>query len=193
MRPVLPADPTAAQLEAWIELADLVQDQDFRDAVRTFLQDTYSTSDDRAAPSQPFQDFIYGAGWQCAEELLAAHRSGEHPRSARSQQAVARAMEAARTLSGKPVTPENRDHAAGFFRMIPELKLELELESAEEEALFDGPVYEDTHGRYVLLVAMINGTEDELDHDTFPFVWFADAIQASAPEDQDAHGSATGS
>ena len=33
-RPELPDDPTPEQVEAWIELAQLVADPDFRDAVR---------------------------------------------------------------------------------------------------------------------------------------------------------------
>ncbi|MFG1688019.1 hypothetical protein ACGFNP_48290 [Nonomuraea sp. NPDC049269] len=48
MRPVLPADPTAAQLEAWIDLADLVSNPVFRDAVRTYLQDIWSTPETRS-------------------------------------------------------------------------------------------------------------------------------------------------
>lgn len=38
-RPKLPPEPTTDQLEAWIELADLVQDPDFRRAVRESLQE----------------------------------------------------------------------------------------------------------------------------------------------------------
>src|SRR5690606_10882244 len=98
MRPVLPADPTAAQLEAWIELADLVRDPAFRDAVRTFLQDTYSVPAARVMASAPIQEFIYESGWELVEELMAAHRAGESPRSDRSQTAVVRFLEATAAL-----------------------------------------------------------------------------------------------
>ncbi|BCJ55368.1 MerR family transcriptional regulator [Actinoplanes sp. NBRC 14428] len=44
--PRLPPEPTSGQLEAWIELADLVQDADFREAVRRFLAETFAGSAD---------------------------------------------------------------------------------------------------------------------------------------------------
>lgn len=46
-RPQLPPDPTTAQLEAWISLAGLVQDPDFRQAVRAYFQETFAAPDDR--------------------------------------------------------------------------------------------------------------------------------------------------
>ncbi|WP_285481641.1 MerR family transcriptional regulator [Amycolatopsis sp. NBRC 101858] len=42
-RPNLPEDPSTEQLEAWIELADLVQDDDFRTSVREFYHRTFAT------------------------------------------------------------------------------------------------------------------------------------------------------
>lgn len=189
IRPVLPADPTADQLGAWIELADLVRDPAFRDAVRTYLHDNYSTDVGRNIASAPFQEFIYESGWALVEELLAAHRAGESPRSDRSQLAVIRFMEAATALSGKPLTPEGRNRMADAFRMIPELEREI----AEEDAASEDPVYDDTHGRYVYLVALINGTEAELDHGTLPYTWIADAMQASTTDGSAANGPTTDS
>ncbi len=43
MRPYLPEDPTTEQLHAWIELADLVQDAAFRDAVRQFFHTSFAS------------------------------------------------------------------------------------------------------------------------------------------------------
>ena len=174
MRPVLPADPTTAQLEAWIELADLVRDPVFRDAVRSYLQDTYSVPEARVMASQPIQEFIYESGWSLVEELLAAHRAGESPRSARSQLAVTGFLEAAAALADTPCTPEFRDRMADAFQLIPDLEREM----AEEDVASEEAVYDDTHGRYVYLVAVINGTEDELNHDCLPYVWLADAMRA---------------
>ncbi|GAA3113765.1 hypothetical protein GCM10020001_036140 [Nonomuraea salmonea] len=51
--PHLPDDPTAIQLEAWIELGDLVGDPDFRQAVRTYLQDAYHTPSGRQMTTTP--------------------------------------------------------------------------------------------------------------------------------------------
>lgn len=44
MRPKLPAEPTTGQLEAWIELADLVRDTDFRRSFREVFQESFSSA-----------------------------------------------------------------------------------------------------------------------------------------------------
>ncbi|MGH2943362.1 MAG: MerR family transcriptional regulator, partial [Solirubrobacteraceae bacterium] len=46
--PELPDDPTTEQVEAWIELAELVRDEDFRGRIRAMAQ---RSSDERAADS----------------------------------------------------------------------------------------------------------------------------------------------
>ncbi|AZM58298.1 MULTISPECIES: MerR family transcriptional regulator [unclassified Streptomyces] len=177
MRPVLPEDPTAAQLEAWIELADLVRDPEFRDRVRAYLKDAHAAPEARPLATEPFQEFIHDTGAPLMEELLAAHRAGESPRSARVQEAVVRFMEAATALSGTPLTPEVRDRMADGYRQVPDLLRRI----AEEEAASGAPVYDDTHGRYVSLVSRINGTEADADHDPIPYAWIADAMSATDP------------
>lgn len=172
MRPVLPASPTAAQLEAWIELADLVRDPAFRGAVRTYLRDTYSTGLGRSIASTSFQDFVHGSGVALMEEVLATHRAGESPRSPRAQEVITRFLEAATGVSDTPLTPEVRDRIADAYRRIPELEREL----SEEEASAGDLAYDGTHGRYQSLVAVINGTSEE--EDTLPYGWIADAMRA---------------
>ncbi|MFD6948655.1 MerR family transcriptional regulator [Nocardiopsis sp. TSRI0078] len=175
MRPVLPEDPTAAQLEAWIELAGLVRGPAFRAAVRTYLHRTYSTDVGRSVASAPFQDFVHGSGASLMEDLLAAHRAGESPRSPRVQEAVTRFMEAAAALSDAPFTPQVRDRMADGYRRIPDLLRRI----AEEDAACEGPVYDDTHGRYLSLVAVVNGTAPEGNgQDPIPYVWIAEAMGA---------------
>ncbi|MGW0504294.1 helix-turn-helix domain-containing protein [Micromonospora sp. NPDC003241] len=46
-RPRLPEDPTGEQLDAWIELADMVRDAGFRDAVRQYFGATFAGAADR--------------------------------------------------------------------------------------------------------------------------------------------------
>lgn len=179
MRPVLPADPTAAQLEAWIELADLVRDPEFRDAVRTYLRDTYSTDVGRDIASPRFQDFMYGSGSALVEELLAAHRAGESPRSPWAQRVVTRFMEAAAGVSDTSLTPEIRDRMAEAFRQIPDIERQI----AEEDAASEDPVYDDTHGRYLSLVAVVNGTPPE--EDTLRYAWTAWIAEAMRAPDTD--------
>ncbi|WP_047870614.1 MerR family transcriptional regulator [Nocardiopsis sp. RV163] len=176
MRPVLPADPTTVQLEAWIELADLVRDPEFREAVRAYLRDTYSTDVGRSIASPRFQDFTYGSGTELMKEVLAAHRAGESPRSPRAQEAVTRFMEEAAGVSDTRLTREGRDRMAEAFRRIPDIERQM----AEEDAASEGPVYDDTHGRYLSLVAAVNGTPPE--EDTLPYSWIADAMRAPAAE-----------
>lgn len=177
MRPVLPADPAAAQLEAWIELADLVGDPAFRDAVRTYLRNTYSAPETRPLATEPFQEFMHGSGASLMAELLAACRAGESPRSARSQQVVTRFMEAATALSGRPLTPEVRNRMADGYRQMPDILRQI----AEEEASSESPGYDNTHGRYLSLVALIHGTPADEDHDSIPYAWIADAMCAVEP------------
>ncbi|MFC5058405.1 MerR family transcriptional regulator [Saccharothrix xinjiangensis] len=43
MRPYLPEEPTTEQLQAWIELADLVQDGEFRRSVREYFHNAFSS------------------------------------------------------------------------------------------------------------------------------------------------------
>lgn len=177
MRPVLPPEPTADQLEAWIELADLVADPAFRDAVRAYLRDAYSAPEARALATEPYQDFIHDSGGPLMAELLAAHRAGESPRSPRARHAATRFLEAATALAGTPLTPEVRERMADGYLRVPELMRWI----AEEEAASSAPVYGDTHGRYLALVARINGTEAEADATALPYAWIAEAVRAGEP------------
>ncbi|MGW9557525.1 MerR family transcriptional regulator [Nocardiopsis sp. NPDC055551] len=177
MRPVLPADPTATQLQAWIELADLVKDPAFRDGVRTYLHQTYSTDVGRNIASPHFQEFMYESGPGLIEEVLAAHRAGESPRSPWAQKAITRFMEASAGVSHTPLTHQVRDRLADAYRRIPDIKRQI----AEEDAASQGPVYDQTHGRYLSLVAVINGTAPQ--EDTAPYDWIAEAMRA--PTDGD--------
>ncbi|MFD4555631.1 MerR family transcriptional regulator [Streptomyces sp. NPDC058469] len=43
LRPHLPEEPSTEQLEAWIELAEIVRDEEFRTALRDFLHRTFGT------------------------------------------------------------------------------------------------------------------------------------------------------
>ncbi|MEV0614871.1 MerR family transcriptional regulator [Nonomuraea sp. NPDC050404] len=167
MRPHLPEDPTAEQLEAWIELADLVRDPAFRDAVRSFLQETYSTPPARLMTATPVQDFIYTTGTKIMEDLFAAHRAGLPADSPQAQEAVVRLARAAAELGDKRPTAEFREQMAAYFLLIEEI---------EEE---EDPAFDRTHGRYLSLVAVINGTPSE--EGPVPFAWLSAALRASLP------------
>ncbi|SEG16287.1 DNA-binding transcriptional regulator, MerR family [Nonomuraea solani] len=170
MRPRLPEDPAAAQLEAWIELGDLVQDEEFRGAVRAYLRDTYATPPGRIMTAAPVQDFIYTTGAKIAAEIIAEHRAGLPPDSPRAQEVAVRFARATAELAGKQVTAEFLERMAAQFLVVEELQ--------REEPQDDR--YDVTHGRYLSLVAVINGTPPE--EGFVPFAWIAAALRAYASE-----------
>ncbi|MEE6258909.1 helix-turn-helix domain-containing protein [Plantactinospora sonchi] len=176
MRPRLPDDPTAAQLEAWIELADLLRDAEFRDGVRGYLRDTFAGDPGLRLTVAPVQDFIHGVGTRIMEEIVAAHRCGLPAEAPHAQELAARLVRGATEAAGVPATAELRDRMAEGYLMIGEVY---------EEAGTD-PRYEATHGRYLSLVAVINETLPDarvsFDVDLGELGgWIAAALRASVP------------
>ncbi|MFD8811885.1 MerR family transcriptional regulator [Streptomyces sp. NPDC059627] len=51
LRPHLPEEPSTEQLEAWIELAEIVQDEEFRTELRDFFHRTFGTEQGRLMAS----------------------------------------------------------------------------------------------------------------------------------------------
>lgn len=56
--PNLPAEPTSEQLEAWIELADMTQGVEFREAVRRFFSETFAAAAAGGPESTPTDDDV---------------------------------------------------------------------------------------------------------------------------------------
>jgi DNA-binding transcriptional MerR regulator len=172
MRPRLPEDPTAAQLEAWIELADLLQGEEFRSAVRSYLQDTYAAFPGRVIATSPVQDFIHTTGTEIMQEILQEFRSGSPADSPRAQELAIRMADAAAEAVGTQAMPESRERMANGFLLVEQFQRE----DAEENARYDA-----THGRYLSLVAVINDTPLDTDwEDSVPYSWIAAALRASA-------------
>jgi len=174
MRPRLHEDPTAAQLQAWIELADLLRDAKFRDAVRAYLRDGYSTGPGRFIASEPAQELIHTDGAAISEELIAAHHAGEAARSPRVQGITERFVAVTATLADGQDTARLRDRLAAAFLLADEFMREEEGPYAAGHAW-----YNETHGRYLSLVAVINGNAAE-ETDPLPYLaWFAEALRSS--------------
>ncbi|PWV45064.1 MerR family transcriptional regulator [Nocardiopsis sp. L17-MgMaSL7] len=174
LRPRLPQDPSAAQLQAWVELADLVQDREFRDAVRAYLQFTYTTEPGRHFAAAPVQEFMYETGVPVMEDILDLQRSGAPVESPRAQEAIARLVRASAAL-GAEQGPGERERMASYFTAIIAL---LDEEGAVQDTWFDS-----THGRYVSLVAVINGTPPVEEEDERQLLaWMVAALRASVPE-----------
>ncbi|MEE2037547.1 MerR family transcriptional regulator [Nocardiopsis sp. CT-R113] len=174
LRPHLPEDPTAAQLEAWIELADLVQDRKFRGAVHAYLQDTYTTSPGRLFAATPVQEFIYETGMSIMEDIIAVYRSGSPADSPRAQEAVVRLAQASAALGGDQATAGFRDGLASYLTEMITLM--------DEEDPVEDPWFDSTHGRYMSLVAVINGSPPGGEaEDPVPYPWIVAALRASVP------------
>ncbi|RCV52862.1 helix-turn-helix domain-containing protein [Marinitenerispora sediminis] len=184
-RPRLPEDPSAAQLDAWIELAHLVRHAEFRGAVRCYLQETYSAPPGRLMSATPVQDFIHGPGTRIMEEIMAAYRSGLPADAPRAQELAVRLADAAAGINGRQGTPGFRERMAAYFLAVEEVLREEPSEKSDAESRFGL-----THGRYLSLVAAINGTPPAAEQEALPLAWMSAALRASVSGD--APGTAAG-
>jgi DNA-binding transcriptional MerR regulator len=146
-RPNLPEEPTAEQLEAWIELADMVRDTDFRRSVRQFFHDTFL-----AAEARLLTDPVEAKRNEQREALLlearAAYEAGRPTDSAWAQDIaerwVASLAESARTQD----TAELRRKMAA---------VDFEGARAPQHVVRYGELF----NRYNSLVATVNGTAQD--------------------------------
>ncbi|MFD5826358.1 MerR family transcriptional regulator [Lentzea sp. NPDC060358] len=167
-RPVLPDDPSAEQLEAWIELANLVQDPDFRRAVRDQLRETCST-DGAAVMMSPEVLGEFDRGGAVLQQAQDARLAGLPADSPRAREITDSYVEFLGGLAGQPDTPEFRRKLAADLVLIEELHLE----SLEEAVTAPDP-----HTRYQSLVSTINGKAQEAAA-FLPFAWLSAALTAS--------------
>jgi len=151
--PDLPGEPTREQIEAWVELAELVQDPGFRASLRqTATAFARSRADVTAEPgaeaSQAMAVFL-------RERAGAAAEAGIEPGSAQAGPIVDDLVAAYARHFGRADGPEFR---AWLLR---------QLESGGDRR------YE----RYWQLLAIINGWP-RIDPVTPAWLWFADALEA---------------
>lgn len=84
----LPEEFTDAQLDAWVELAELVSDEGFREAVEKQARPFWETVED-------FDLAVWQeAGGEAMQEAVSAVREGRSPRGEREQRVVERYLEA---------------------------------------------------------------------------------------------------
>ncbi|HET6354560.1 TipAS antibiotic-recognition domain-containing protein [Streptomyces sp.] len=93
-RPKLPEEPTTAQLEAWIELADLVQDPDFRRAVRESLEEPHAPSQEESRLIQAHRE----ASQEFRESFPAEVPTTTRPTKAELEQCVKKGSEILREV-----------------------------------------------------------------------------------------------
>ncbi|MFE2750997.1 MerR family transcriptional regulator [Actinosynnema sp. NPDC059335] len=148
VRVELPDDPTAEQLEAWIELANLVRDPDFRASIRRMSERHQEMRAQGAdlSPSSPAQLEAFQYAIAQAREALDA---GVDPRSPEAAAVVARINEKWSSAMDVPVGPE-------LSRRLEE---------------FGDPRAE----RYWQLIAKVNGWETQVPDTIAERAWLVEA------------------
>ncbi|MDP9795461.1 DNA-binding transcriptional MerR regulator [Catenuloplanes nepalensis] len=144
MRPRLPDDPTAEQLEAWIVLADTVRDAEFRAAVRDYFHDSFAVPDRDTAETWPEAEADRLT--EILIEARAAARAGVPVDAPVARDLANRFLAVLAHLPGDPSADGEPDLDAVRLQVIAS---DPEPHAARGAALFD---------RYHALVATINGT-----------------------------------
>ena len=175
MRPNLPEEPTAEQLEAWIELADLLRNDEFRAAVRAVRearQGSYSPERayEMSGPEMLERGERYGAIFK---EAMDAIESGVPADSPRAQDIADRFVAATAEYSGDPEAEVRRRIAHPAPADAPD-------PAALQAALGFATVL----GKYSALVARINGTprdqrDDARERAHAARQWLVDAVNAA--------------
>lgn len=83
-KPVLPDDPSPEQLEAWLELAELVRDKDFRARIRA-MSETHSTERAEGTSMDPTWPGVKDRWQDWTTRATAALTAGEPPSSPAGQ------------------------------------------------------------------------------------------------------------
>ncbi|MFD5897190.1 MerR family transcriptional regulator [Streptomyces sp. NPDC060366] len=167
-RPELPENPTAAQLEAWIELAELIRDTEVRQAVRRELYEACTTGAGPLMGLSPMLDALEAAT-PIGQAVMDAAREQVPPDSPRGRENADRwigwltGIFATPDSPGIPDTPEFRIETADHM-----------LAGAEWDRTPPDP--EGPFDRYMTLVTAVN----DLPPERFPYEWLAAALRASA-------------
>lgn len=144
--PELPVDPSPEQLDAWIDLAELLQDEDYRRTTRAYLRETYASEIGRKMAEPDIQAFIFRAGEEVMPQLVAAHGAGLAASDPIARALAEKFVHQAAAAGGVTVDDDLRARLASRYREVDEL-----LTHALED---DG--YRASEGRYLDLVAIIN-------------------------------------
>ncbi len=122
IRPDLPDDPTPEQVEAWIELAELVGDADFRRSIREMSE---RGAADRAAAQPPAdQDAARATAQLVVERAGAALAAGIDPRSAEAEPIVAEIVAAFGAAHGRDDDPAFRAWLAEMLATFTDARAE---------------------------------------------------------------------
>jgi len=146
--PQLPADPSPEQLEAWIDLSELLQDDDYRTVTRDYLRETYASEIGRRMAEPDIQDFIRSTGEDLMPRLTAAYAAGLSADDPHATRLAEQFVQQAAAAGGAIVDDDLRGRLAARYREVDELLAQ----ALQHEG------YQASEGRYLDLVAIINGT-----------------------------------
>ncbi len=167
-RPELPEHPTTAQLEAWIELAELVGDPEVRAAVRRELREACTTGAGPLMSSAPMLDTLEAAA-PVGQAAMDAARDGVPPDSPEGRAIADRWIAWLTGVFATPDSPGLPDTTAFRIQAADHMAAGDEWDRMPPES--PGPF-----DRYMDLVAAVNDVTPE----RFPFAWLAAALRASA-------------
>ncbi|MGW0520776.1 helix-turn-helix domain-containing protein [Crossiella sp. NPDC003009] len=155
LRPQLPEEPATEQLQAWIELADLVRDKAFRDSVRQYFHTSFAspkavelTAPPRLARLEKHLLIEVEAG--------EAERSGLSPESPRAREIAERLLASIAELTADATGAPLNEHDLAELRHSmtnPDPTSAAHRHAAQAVAGFTGLLT-----RYLSLMATINGT-----------------------------------
>lgn len=145
--PRLADDPSPDQLDAWISLAELLQDDTFRERTRVYLRETYATEVGEKMAAEPVQDFIDSAGTDLMPKLNAAWEAQLAPTDSHVLLLVDAFVAQSAAAAGVIADDDLRRRLARAYEEVDALTAQA---LSHEE-------YRATEGRYLELVAVING------------------------------------
>jgi DNA-binding transcriptional MerR regulator len=169
-RPVLPEEPTTEQLEAWIELANLVQDKDFRHSVRKYFAG-------RAVMEEQKPEVLQRAEAMTEQqqrvfvEATAACEARVPTDSPTARNLADRFMASVLAVSGTPDTPELRLRFANASS---------DNSPAAQRGRQVATEFNEVLGRYLRLVETINGTAGDPVARRATLAWLQAAMRNSA-------------
>jgi DNA-binding transcriptional MerR regulator len=167
-RPHLPEDPSTEQLEAWIELAEIVQDEQFRTALRDFLHRAFGTERGKlmATPEMLARAERRRVLYLEAQTAQQAGVPADSPQARDiAERMVADSAEFVAAMTGDHDLGKARRSTAGFDRT----------RAAETRAKLTGT---NLMVRYSTLVATINGTpQPDPDRTAAVQEWMAAALR----------------
>lgn len=145
--PRLPEDPSPEQLDAWISLSELLGDEQYREETRAYLRETYANDVGKRMAAPPVQDFIGSAGADLMPKLGAAREAGLAPHDPHVILLADDFVQRSAAAAGVIADDDLRKRLATVYGR---------LDALTSEALQHAG-YRSTEGRYLELVAVING------------------------------------